>query len=93
MADVLPLRSSVTDPHAARKRQHPLPLVVDARRLARLLCAGIRTVRTWDAAGKLPAPIRIGGRVVWRMDEIRAWLAADAPNRDEWEACKLASRK
>ena len=93
MADVLPLRAPSADPPAHKRRRPPLPLVVDARRLARLLCAGIRTVRTWDAAGKLPAPIRIGGRVVWRVDEIRAWLAAGAPNRDVWEARKAASRK
>ena len=91
MADTLPLRIPAADPTVHKRR--PLPLVVDARRLARLLCAGIRTVRTWDAAGKLPKPIRIGGRVVWRVDEIRAWLDAGAPNRDEWEARKAASRK
>ncbi len=68
------------------------PLVVDARRLAKLLCAGIRTVRTWDAAGKLPKPIRIGGRVVWRVVEIREWLAAGAPDRAAWEA-RRAARK
>jgi len=60
--------------------------VVDARLLSKLLCASIRTVRTWDAAGKLPAPIRIGGRVVWRLDEIRAWLNAGAPDRETWTA-------
>ena len=92
MADVLPLRSPPADP-PARQRRRPLPLVVDARRLARLLCCGIRTVRTWDSAGKLPKPIRIGGRVVWRVDEIRAWLAAGAPNRDVWEVRKAAFRK
>ena len=92
MADTLPLRIPVSDP-LARKHRRPLPLVVDARRLARLLCCGIRTVRTWDSAGKLPKPIRIGGRVVWRVAEIRAWLAAGAPNRDVWEARKAASRK
>ena len=90
MADVLPLRVPVPDPPADMAQS---PLVVDARRLAVLLCAGIRTVRTWDAAGKLPAPIRIGGRVVWRVDEIRAWLAAGAPNRDVWEVRKAASQK
>jgi predicted DNA-binding transcriptional regulator AlpA len=76
MSDLLPLRP-VAAP-LARKRRRLSPLVVDARRLAKLLCVGIRTVRTWDASGKLPAPIRIGGRVVWRVSEIRAWLAAGA---------------
>lgn len=69
------------------------PLVVDAKRLAKLLCAGVRTVRTWDAAGKLPAHIRISGRVFWSVTEIRAWLAAGAPDRATWEVRKAASRK
>jgi prophage regulatory protein len=85
VADMLHLRSPVPDPAG-------LPLVVDARRLAAMLCAGVRTVRTWDAAGKLPKPVRIGGRVVWLVDEIRAWLAAGAPDRETWEA-RRAARK
>lgn len=68
------------------------PLVVDARRLARLLCCGVRTIRTWDAAGKLPVPLRISGRVVWRAQEIRAWLDAGAPDRETWAAI-CAARK
>ena len=47
----------------------------------------------WDAAGKLPAPIRIGGRVVWRVAEIRAWLAAGAPDREAWAAMVAARRQ
>jgi prophage regulatory protein len=81
------------EPTPKRSRRRLSPLVVDAKRLAKLLCAGVRTVRTWDAAGKLPAPIRIGGRVVWRVDEITAWLGAGAPNRETWAARKAASRK
>lgn len=89
MANVLPLNPAAADTHARRRRPLP-PLVVDARRLAKLLCAGVRTVRTWDAAGKLPKPLRLGGRVVWRVREIRAWLAAGAPDRSTWEAHKAA---
>ena len=77
---------------AIAKRKRLAFLVVDARRLARLLCCGIRTVRTWDAAGKLPAPIRIRGRVVWRMEEIRAWLEAGAPDRKTWAAIRAARK-
>ena len=94
MADVLPIRPSAAAPpdSPARKRRRLSPLVVDARRLAKLLCAGIRTVRMWDAAGKLPAPIRIGGIVVWRLDEIRAWLNAGAPDRETWTAIRAVSQ-
>ena len=94
MNDLLPLRTSKPDP-PARKRRRLSPLVVDARRLARLLCAGIRTVRTWDAAGKLPAPSRSGGRVVWVLGGewgIRAWLAAGAPDRETWAAIRAARK-
>jgi prophage regulatory protein len=85
VADVLPLR-----PVAANSAN--APLVVDAKGLAALLSMGVRTIRTHDAAGKLPAPVRIGGRVVWRVDEIRAWLEAGAPDRETW-AARRAARK
>lgn len=91
MADVLPLHSAAPAPRSSKRRKL-LPFVVDAKRLAKLLCAGVRTVRTWDAAGKLPAPIRIGGRVVWLMSEIRAWLAAGAPDRETWVAIRAARK-
>lgn len=92
MNDTLPLPARTADPPPARRRRRLSPLVVDARRLARLLCCGVRTVRTWDAAGRLPAPLRIGGRVVWRVDEIRRWLDAGAPDRQTWAALRDARR-
>jgi predicted DNA-binding transcriptional regulator AlpA len=81
-------------------RRHRLsPLVADARRLARLLGLGVRTIRSMDAAGKLPRPIRLGSRVVWVLGGewgIRAWLAAARngipPTRLEWEAMRAAER-
>jgi predicted DNA-binding transcriptional regulator AlpA len=60
------------------------PLVVDARRLATLLCAGVRTVWKWDREGRLPPSVRIGGAVRWRLDEILSWLRAGAPDRATW---------
>ena len=78
---------------ARRRRRRLMPLVADAKRLARLLTCGIRTIRTWDAAGRLPEPIRIGGRVVWRVDEIRRWLAAGAPDRETWNAIRATHQR
>ena len=68
------------------------PFVVAAKALAVMLDSSERTIRTWDAAGKLPTPLRIGGGVVWRVDEIRAWLEAGAPDRATWAAMR-AKRK
>jgi predicted DNA-binding transcriptional regulator AlpA len=67
--------------------------VADARRLAQMLCVGLRTIRAWDASGKLPAPLRIGGRVVWRTEEISGWLDAGAPDRETWAALRRAAQK
>jgi len=49
---------------------------------------GISTRQIWKmlAAGRLPEPIRLGRCVRWRLDEIRAWVAAGCPVRAEWEA-------
>ena len=93
MADVLPFAPPLALKIDPATLTDELPLVVDARRLGKFLCAGLRTVRSWDAAGRLPAPIHIGGKVVWRMDEIRDWLAAGAPRRDEWQVRRAAARK
>ena len=93
MADVLPFAPAVALKIDAATLTDELPLVVDARRLGKFLCAGLRTVRAWDAAGKLPSPIRLGGKFVCRLDEIRDWLAAGAPRRAEWQARRAAARK
>jgi predicted DNA-binding transcriptional regulator AlpA len=46
------------------------------------------------ASGKFPAPIRIGNKkTVWRISEIREWLAAGAPDRATWEARKSLQRR
>ncbi len=93
MHDIIPIRNPFVElPADPPSQPAGSTLVVDARRLSVMLCAGIRTVRTWDAAGKLPKAVRIGGRVVWRVDEIRAWLAAGAPDRKTWEAMKAVPR-
>lgn len=68
------------------------PLVADAKGLAKLLGLGVRTIRTHDAAGKLPMPLKLGGRVVWRLDELRAWLDAGAPDRATWAAIRTARK-
>lgn len=90
MVNPLPLRPPVADPPNTPVGPAATPLAVDARGLAALLSGSLRWVRTQDAAGKLPAPRRVGGRVLWDLSEIRAWLAAGAPCRNEWEARQAA---
>ncbi len=63
-------------------------LLVAASELATLLGLSLRTVRRLDCSGKLPRPVRIGGAVRWRVEEIAAWLEADCPSRRQWEAIR-----
>ena len=62
------------------------PLAYDAQALACALSVSLRTIRAMDVAGELPRPVRLRRRLVWAADEIRAWLAAGAPRRAEWES-------
>lgn len=79
MPDVLPLRSVDSMDTA--------PLLVDAQQLAQLLSLGLRTIRAMDAAGKLPAPIRLSpGCVRWRTADVREWVQAGCPERSEWDS-------
>lgn len=64
-------------------------LAVNAKQLAVMLALSERTIRQLDASGKLPKPVTIGLRSVrWPIDEIRDWLAADAPDRATWNAMR-----
>jgi predicted DNA-binding transcriptional regulator AlpA len=63
------------------------PFLLRASQAAKLCGVSLRTWRTWDSAGRIPAPVRIGSRsVFWRADELRAWVAAGCPRRADWEA-------
>jgi len=88
-ADILPFRLAEPDP---LPKPTDSPLTADAKRLAVMLDIGLRTVRTHDAAGKIPRPVKIGGRVLWVLDEIRAWLATGAPDRATWERIRATRR-
>ena len=42
------------------------------------------------AAGRVPDPVRIGGCVGWRRQELLDWIAAGCPDRRSWETVKEA---
>ena len=63
------------------------PFLLATARTAAAMCGiSLRTWRTWDAAGRIPQPVRIGRSTRWRVDELRAWVEAGCPRRAEWEA-------
>jgi excisionase family DNA binding protein len=57
------------------------PLLLDVRTVARLLNVSVRTIHRLKATGEMPAPVRLGGRVLWRRAELLAWLEVGCPSR------------
>lgn len=60
--------------------------LLTAEAVAELLAIGLRTVRQWDSAGRLPEPVRLGKLVRWPAAEMRDWIQAGCPDRETWAA-------
>ncbi len=60
------------------------PLLLSTKKTAELLGVTVRTIYNWDELGHLPQPVRIGGSLCWRSEELVAWIEAGCPKRDDW---------
>lgn len=65
-------------------------LLVDIKQLAALLARSVASLERDQAAGRLPAPVYVGGSKRWRRAEVEAWVAAGCPRRAAWEAARAA---
>ena len=55
-------------------------LLLSVADVARLLGGvGERTVWRWADSGRMPRPLRVGGRRLWRRHEIQRWVEAGCP--------------
>ena len=79
-ADVLPMPPACEDRGAALES-----LLISAKEAARLVGFGEASWWRMHAAGRVPAPIKLGGKTQWRVDELRRWVAAGCPVRKAWE--------
>ena len=61
-----------------------LPLLLDARAAARLCGVSRSHFLAMHSAGKIPMPIRLGRRTLWRGAELAAWIEAGCPSRERW---------
>lgn len=80
------------DPPAPAQIGDTLPdlarLAVDAAGVARLLSVSERHVWAMHSSGRLPLPCRLGRRLAWPVDELRAWCLAGMPPRETWQALR-----
>lgn len=54
-------------------------LLVSADSLAFCLDTDRSTIRRWAKKGTMPAPLKVGGRVLWDAETIREWIRAGCP--------------
>ena len=64
------------------------PLLLTAGAVARLLQVSVRTIRRLVLEGRLIAPVKLGGCVRWRADEVREWIDNGCPRMAEWQKQK-----
>lgn len=55
------------------------PLLISVSELATILKCSTRTIWRLDSAGSLPPPVRFGGQVRWRYQEIIDWINQGCP--------------
>lgn len=66
-------------------------LATTAAELAKLLGISERHLWAMNANGRLgPEPFAFGRSKRWSVDEVRRWLAAGAPSRNQWSEMKSA---
>jgi excisionase family DNA binding protein len=61
-------------------------LAVPVSEVARILGISVRHVWALLAEDRLPRPVRLGRSTLWRLEELRKWVEAGCPRREEWEA-------
>jgi excisionase family DNA binding protein len=73
------------------KGRLPDPLLLATKEAAAMLGISRATFERLRAAGKIgPAPIRLGGRVLWKRSELEDWIGLGCPPRPEFEARRAA---
>ncbi len=71
---------------------HAERLLVGAAEVGRLLGLSGRTIWRKNAGRQIPGPVRVGGTPRWNVEELKAWIRAGCPRRDQWEAVRKAGR-
>ncbi|MGO9113940.1 MAG: helix-turn-helix transcriptional regulator [Thermoguttaceae bacterium] len=51
------------------------PALITATDFAAMLKVSVRTLWRLRSGGKIPEPVRLGGAVRWRLDEVKDWIA------------------
>jgi prophage regulatory protein len=93
MTAILQLPAVPPIPDAKPAKPAIEPELIGARDTAKLCGIAISSWWRLHAAAKVPSPVRLGGRTLWRVAEIKLWVAAGCPDRKTWQAMQAARAK
>jgi hypothetical protein len=68
------------------------PLLLDINALSTLISRSVPSLHRDDAAGRLPAALRIGGSKRWRYADIALWVELGCPTRATFEVLRQGKR-
>ncbi len=69
------------------------PLLIPRKSVAALIGCSEDHVDRLRAAGKMPAPLKLGRKILWRADELRAWVSASCPDLETWSAMQAQTAR
>lgn len=64
------------------------PMLMGASAAAKLCGISLASWYRHLSAGKTPRPIRLGGRVLWRVSDLRRWIDLGCPEREIYDSMK-----
>ncbi len=67
------------------------PLLVNREQLAELLGVSEGTIRKLEIHARLPGRVRLTSKPQWAVNEIRAWVDAGCPAKNEWARLRSES--
>ncbi len=59
-------------------------LLLSAGDAAELIGIGRTQFYELHSSGRLPLPLTLGKRKLWRAEELRLWVQADCPSAEKW---------
>ena len=70
----------------------PEKLLLSVTEAAAMLGIGRTSLYALHSSGRLPLPVRLGRRILWNFEELRSWVKAGCPARQQWENLKETFR-
>lgn len=99
LPNTLPIRPASAADSAAPVTDHQAttgaslePLLVDTEQAARAVGISSASWYRLRSGGKTPAPVKLGGRVLYRLADLRSWVAMGCPPRKEFETRRAADQ-